>query len=132
MYIRELSAAALIAIAAVAMQACKSSQGEGANMTATKTDRGAEVPVELDDYVIRMPEIIPPGEIVLHVKNVGEHVHNIEIKGQGVNAKLPRDLSPGESMDLKVTLGPGEYHVTCPVGPHDMLGMHMDLTVRPQ
>jgi uncharacterized cupredoxin-like copper-binding protein len=128
MLFRTICAVALFT-SAVTLASCKSSQGAGQHLSATKTATGAEVLVELDDYVIRMPESIPSGQIVLHVKNIGTHVHNIEIQGQGVDAKLPRNLPPGESTDLRVTLTPGTYHVTCPVGPHEMLGMRMDLTV---
>jgi plastocyanin len=122
--------AAVLAVVSFAWLAgCKSSQGAGAHMSITKTAAGAEAPVELDDYVIRMPETLPAGEIVLHIRNVGKHVHNIEIQGHGVDAALPDNLAPGQSADLRLTLGPGVYHVTCPVGPHDMLGMRMELTV---
>src|SRR5262245_33765167 len=115
----------IISLAAALPLACKSSQHAGANMSVTKTAHGATVPVELDDYVIRMPETVPPGDIVMQIRNVGKHVHNITIEGHGVNASLPENLKPGGSTELRVTLTPGTYNVTCPVGPHKMLGMHM-------
>ena len=109
---------------------CKSSQHAGSKMAATATSGGANVPVELDDYVIRMPETIPPGDIVFQVRNVGKHTHNIKITGNGIDAQLPANLKPGDAADLRIHLGPGTYHVTCPVGPHAALGMRLDLTVQ--
>lgn len=130
MFPKQLWVFALLALGLLFLSACKSSQGAGAHLSAVRTATGVEVPVELDDYVIRMPETIPPGNVVLHIRNVGKHVHNIEIHGNGVDAKLPHNLPPGESADLRITLAPGAYHVTCPVGPHEMLGMRLDITVR--
>ena len=123
--------AMLVSAAAVA-GGCKSSQHAGSNLTFSPASGGdgATVPVELDDYVIRMPETIPPGNIVFQIHNVGKHTHNLKIAGNGVDAQLPANLKSGESADLRVNLAAGTYHVTCPVGPHATLGMRMDLTVR--
>ena len=51
----------LVALLLTAVLGCKSSQHAGSKMTATAAagGGGATVPVELDDYVIRMPETIP-------------------------------------------------------------------------
>jgi uncharacterized cupredoxin-like copper-binding protein len=125
-----LTLSLVISVITFAPIGCKSSQHAGENMKAVRTATGATVPVELDDYVIRMPESVPPGELVLQVRNVGKHEHNIEIKGSGIDAKLPENLKPGTNAELRVTLSPGTYNVTCPVGPHEMLGMRMKLTVQ--
>jgi plastocyanin len=127
---RKLPILFLSLLAALSTAGCKSSQHAGSHLTATPTSSGATVPVELDDYVIRMPETIPPGDIVLQIRNTGKHVHNIKIAGHGVDVQLPENLKAGESAELRVTLVPGVYHVTCPVGPHATLGMRMDLTVK--
>ena len=122
--------APFLLMALLVLAGCKSSQHAGANLSATKTAAGATVPVEPDDYVIRMPETVPPGEIVLQIHNVGKHDHNIKISDPGVEAQVAHNLKPGETAELRVTLAPGVYHVTCPVGPHAALGMRMELTVR--
>jgi plastocyanin len=124
--VRTITAAAACALLA----ACSSSQHAGAGMTATQADGKVTVPVELDDYVIRMPDHIPPGDVTFNVKNTGKHVHNIRITGSGVDAALPRNLEAGEEMPLTLHMNPGTYHVTCPVGPHAAMGMRMDLTVQ--
>jgi glucose/arabinose dehydrogenase/plastocyanin len=94
------------------------------------TMRGANfIDVELEEYVIRMPEEIPAGETVFMVRNVGSELHNLRIEGQGIDVSLPTDLEPGESGRLEVDLEPGTYEVTCPVLNHAALGMRLELTV---
>jgi uncharacterized cupredoxin-like copper-binding protein len=111
------------------MTGCASSQNSTAATTFTRTDTGATVEVLLDEYKIHMPTTIPGGDITFHVKNTGDHRHNIEVEGSGVDAKLPKDLGPGEGADLHVQLAPGVYKVLCPVGPHAAMGMRLELTV---
>jgi uncharacterized cupredoxin-like copper-binding protein len=78
-----------------------------------------------------MPTKLPAGRAVFQIANTGTHDHNIEITGPGVNATLPHNLKGGESSELVATLQPGTYKVSCPVGPHSMLGMRLELTVTP-
>jgi uncharacterized cupredoxin-like copper-binding protein len=133
---RHVSAIALIACFLLA--GCAKSQHAGDEAQATPSpspspsasEARRTVPVELDDYVIRMPATLPPGDVTLTVKNVGKHAHNIKLHGPGVDAALPKNLGGGESGTLDVHLQPGTYRVTCPVGPHAMMGMRMDLTVK--
>jgi plastocyanin len=108
---------------------CASSQHAGGAMTAVKHGDAVTVNVELDDYVIRMPESIPHGDVTFEVKNVGKHTHNVKISGHGVETVLPANLDPGENASMTAHMEPGEYKVTCPVGPHAMLGMRLTLVV---
>jgi len=87
------------------------------------------VDVELDEWVILMPETIPAGETVFMISNVGVDVHNVRIQGQGIDVSLPTDLQPGASARLEVALEQGTYQVTCPVLNHAALGMRLELTV---
>jgi uncharacterized cupredoxin-like copper-binding protein len=112
--------------------ACSSSQHATGNTTFTRTEKGVNVQVLLDEYKIHMPTTIPPGNVTFNVKNTGSHRHTIEISGQGVDARLSPDLEAGQSGDLRVTLAPGKYKVWCPVGPHESLGMRLELTVQNQ
>jgi hypothetical protein len=82
-------ASALPAALAILLVGCSSSQGAGEGMQVMQTAEGTTVPVELDDYVIRMPEEIPAGDLVFDVRNVGDHEHTIKIEGNGVDAPLP-------------------------------------------
>jgi len=119
----------LIGAASVAAAGCASSQHSTGTTGFTRTDSGAVVRVLLDEYRIHMPTTIPGGDITFEVSNTGAHRHNIEVRGPGVDVKLPKDLEAGESAQMKVRLEPGAYRVYCPVGPHAALGMRLDLTV---
>src|SRR5262249_1481391 len=120
-----------ILIGAVAgMVGCGSSQHSTGTAGFTRTDSGAVVRVLLDEDRIHMPTTIPSGDITFEGSNAGAHRPNIEIRGPGVDAALPKDLEAGESAQLKVRLEPGAYKVRCPVGPHAALGMRLDLTVQ--
>jgi hypothetical protein len=125
-----ISLIALIALASILLVGCASSK-PAHDLRVTRSPAGAvAVPVELDDYVIRMPDPIPSGEVTFDVKNVGHHTHTIRLRGPGdVDARLDPDLKPGEHGTLETRLDPGTYKVTCPVGPHAMLGMKRNLMV---
>ncbi len=132
MTLKPLRPAALCAV--IALAACAGSRPAGRPMNVTPTPDGAFVEVELDEYVIRMPDILPPGRITFQVRNAGSHTHTIAIRGQegqGVDARLSPDLEGGRTADWTVDLKPGTYKVWCPVGPHSALGMRMTLTVSP-
>jgi uncharacterized cupredoxin-like copper-binding protein len=118
-----------VVVAWLGMGGCGSSQRAGGGMAATRVGDRVIVPVELDDYVIRMPATVPAGEAVFEVKNVGHHTHNIRVAGGSVDAGLDENLEGGQSATLTVRLSPGRYRVTCPVGPHATMGMRLWLTV---
>jgi plastocyanin len=119
----------ILALASIALVSCSSSQHATGDTTFTKTAKGVQVQVLLDEYKIHMPTKIPPGEVTFNIKNTGSHTHNFEINGQGVDAKVSHDLEAGQAADLHVTLAPGTYKVWCPVGPHATMGMRLELTV---
>ena len=122
----------------VAAGGCSSSQKSTDNTTFTKTETGVSVQVLLDEYKIHMPTVIPGGLVTFEVENKGSHTHNIEVNGQGVDAKLLHDLAPGDSASLRIKLAPGKYKVYCPVGPHATMGMrarahrHREVAVNPR
>ena len=126
---RSLALLAVTSLLALAVTGCASSQHSTGNTTVTRTAAGATVEVILDEYKIHMPTTVPAGAVTLKVRNTGHHDHNIEIIGNGVDATLPQNLPPGQATELAVNLAPGKYRVICPVGPHEMLGMKLTLTV---
>ena len=89
----------------------------------------AAVEVRLHGRTIEMPGSLPPGETTFTVTNTGEHEHNFEIEGNGIERELETNLQPGETGELTVTLEPGSYTVYCPVGDHREEGMVTTLRV---
>jgi uncharacterized cupredoxin-like copper-binding protein len=89
----------------------------------------AAVEVLLHGRTIEMAGSLPPGETTFTVTNTGEHEHNIEIEGNGVERELAANLAPGETGELTITLEPGTYTVYCPVGDHREEGMVTTLLV---
>jgi uncharacterized cupredoxin-like copper-binding protein len=89
----------------------------------------AAVEVRLHGRTIEMPAMLPPGETTFTITNTGEHEHNFEIEGNGIERELEANLAPGETGELTVTLEPGTYTVYCPVGDHREEGMVTTLRV---
>lgn len=88
------------------------------------------VNVRMVDYSFEMPNQIAAGSVTFNVENAGEHKHNFEIEGQGIEKELEEDLEPGQRGTLRVDLQPGRYRVYCPVGDHaEKRGMETTLTV---
>ena len=69
-----------------------------------------------------------PGTVTIHLTNDGEVGHAIEIEGNGVEEET-ETIGPGESADLTVDLGAGDYEIYCPVDGHRDQGMEGTLTV---
>jgi hypothetical protein len=69
------------------------------------------------------------GVYAFQAVNTGTVQHSLEIEGNGVKAKLGRNLSPGQSGTLKVDLKPGTYEIYCPIDGHKGLGMKGTITI---
>lgn len=110
---------------------CASSQGKIGTTTVVRTNEGVVVDVTLKEYEIDMPDSIPAGPVTFKVTNIGHHDHTVRIEGNGVDQKIEPNMKEGETRTLQVTLTAGQYKVTCPVGPHALLGMRRTLTVTP-
>ena len=111
-------------------------QEEASPSVAAEEPTVAETPIEviqvnetemsLDPSEITLQQ---PGAYVLRAVNVGNVVHSLRIEGNGIEEQQTRDIGPGESADLAVTLSPGTYELDCPVGNHEELGMRGSVTV---
>ena len=88
------------------------------------------VTVRLLDYRFEMPNQIPAGPTRFVVTNDGDHKHNFEIEGQGIERELETALETGKRGELTVDLQPGSYRIYCPVGDHaEKHGMETTLMV---
>jgi len=89
------------------------------------------VDVHLSEYVVQMPETLPAGPTTFVLHNDGNKRHAFKVEGPGIEgeAGLSGVIEPKTSGELKVTLQPGEYKVSCPIGSHFAKGMSRKLTV---
>jgi uncharacterized cupredoxin-like copper-binding protein len=90
-----------------------------------------ELSVSLTEFAIATETTAPAGAIVFNISNDGAAPHSFVIEGEGIKKQLGRNLQPGESTTLEVTLSPGVYTIYCPVGEgkHRANGMEVELTV---
>ena len=93
----------------------------------------ARIQVVETEYRIQLPsstaKTLNQGVYVFHVVNKGKTTHNLVIQGPRVDGVSTRNLQPGESADLKVTLSSGQYHLFCSIDEHKQLGMDAKLSV---
>lgn len=91
--------------------------------TTGATDGGETVAISETDFALDPAEVtVPAGAVTFDVTNDGETLHNLEIEGSGVE-EVSDDINPGESTQLTVDLGAGEYIMYCAIGNHRDLGM---------
>jgi hypothetical protein len=69
------------------------------------------------------------GLYTFHVVNKGKQPHNLTIEGPKVDKVATRNLAPGESANLTVTLYPGRYDLYCSIAGHKQLGMDATLAI---
>jgi uncharacterized cupredoxin-like copper-binding protein len=73
---------------------------------------------------------VKPGVVEFKVKNGGQTAHSLEVEGPKGEVRLPSQLQPGDSGEVKVDLSkPGKYEWYCPVDNHKGLGMKGEITV---
>ncbi len=70
-----------------------------------------------------------PGTYAFKAENKGSTTHALEIEGKGVQEET-KDLSPGQSAQLRVSLKQGNYDMYCPIDGHKEQGMEGTVTVR--
>ncbi|MFF3332962.1 cupredoxin domain-containing protein [Streptomyces sp. NPDC002888] len=130
-----LAAGALAGI----LVACGGGDGNGGGSSSPAPEKTAptqsgkpgtpQVNVKLVDFKMELSErTLKAGAYTFVVKNDGHHDHAMEIEGSGMEQKT-RQLAPGESANLTVSLKDGTYKVYCPVDDHKDLGMKTELTV---
>lgn len=70
-----------------------------------------------------------PGKVTLRMKNMSSVMHDISIRGQGINLVGPI-VSNGGVSTVSTTLKPGAYEFYCSVDGHAAAGMRGILTVK--
>ncbi|HXJ31518.1 MAG TPA: hypothetical protein VNG35_12805 [Gemmatimonadales bacterium] len=89
------------------------------------------VRVTLSEWAVRLStQAVAAGPVRFAVTNGGSIPHAFEIEGQGIERET-RQIQPGDSATLALTLRAGTYEVYCPVGEgsHKKLGMVARLVV---
>lgn len=89
------------------------------------------VRVTLSEWTVRLSvPAVAAGPVQFAVTNGGNIPHAFEIEGQGIERET-RQIQPGDSATLALTLRAGTYEVYCPVGEgsHKKLGMVARLVV---
>ena len=89
-----------------------------------------EIPVQLTEYAIRIPDQLSAGPVTFHVANAGKVNHNFAVEGNGIDKKLASDLTPGNTAVMDFVLRQGTYRVYCPVDKHRGKGMERTVTVK--
>jgi plastocyanin len=93
------------------------------------SDGAQTVTISETDFALDPSEVeVSPGSVTFDVVNDGQTVHNLEIEGSGVE-EVSDDIDAGESTQLTVDLGAGEYVMYCAIGNHRDLGMEGTVNV---
>jgi uncharacterized cupredoxin-like copper-binding protein len=100
-----------------------------ATATTSTTARSTTVDVSEVEFKILFPKTtLPAGSYRFDVKNDGKIVHDLVIKGGGVDEATPH-IDPEKASTLDVDLKPGKYDVYCSIPGHKAAGMDLTLTV---
>src|SRR5262245_12990909 len=103
---------ALIAVAALALAVAGV-----ANAGTSKRSAAATVTVTITDKTLRVTPTNPmSGATKFLVQNKGKKRHFFAISGPGVKAVKTGKILPGKSASLTVTLRPGAYVLSDPIG----------------
>jgi len=94
---------------------------------------GTSVQLMAKEFLYEPKEITaPPGGLIFVVKNGGAIEHNFVIE-DGTRKKLAEIavIEPGETAEVKATLGPGAYIAVCTLPGHREAGMVARLNIAP-
>jgi uncharacterized cupredoxin-like copper-binding protein len=121
--IRYAASASLVALAGAAGATMVSAgPASAASVTTVKA-------VETDFHIALSQKTFKAGKYTFVAQNKGQTTHALMISGPGVKMAMTKDISPGQSAKLTVTLKKGTYDVDCPVPGHKALGMNLNIRV---
>ena len=84
---------------------------------------------ETDFHIALSKSSFKTGKYVFDAVNKGHTTHALMITGPGIKMAMTKDIQPGQSATLAVTLKKGTYDVFCPIPGHKALGMNLNITV---
>ena len=95
--------------------------------TAPKPAKAATVVATESEFKIALSSTsVKAGPVTFEAKNGGKIPHDLAIKETGDKTK---EIAPGSTAELKVTLKPGKYEVYCTLPGHEAAGMKIIITV---
>jgi uncharacterized cupredoxin-like copper-binding protein len=115
-----LAAASGATVAATVASAAPASASTGA--TSIKA-------VETDFHIALSKNSFKAGKYVFDAVNKGHTTHALMITGPGIKMAMTKDIQPGQSATLAVTLKKGAYDIDCPIPGHKALGMNVNINV---
>jgi uncharacterized cupredoxin-like copper-binding protein len=128
---KTFSRAASLPLAALAL-------ASGATVAATvvaaapasaSTSATAVKATETDFHIALSKSSFKTGKYVFDAVNKGHTTHALMITGPGIKMAMTKDIQPGQSATLAVTLKKGAYDVFCPIPGHKALGMNLNIDV---
>jgi plastocyanin len=116
----------LLLFALAALAGCGEDDGDDSAAPAG----GGQVEITETEFALDpdKPSVDATGQTTIHVANNGKFTHALEIEGNGVEEET-EEIAPGESAELTVDLGEGEYEIYCPIDDHKEKGMEGTLVV---
>ncbi|HEY1651093.1 MAG TPA: plastocyanin/azurin family copper-binding protein [Acidimicrobiales bacterium] len=119
-----LALTALAATGSIAVAAMTAGPAGASTKTTTVTA------TETDFHIALSKKTFSPGKYTFVAKNKGQTTHALQLTGPGLSSSATtKNISPGQSAKLTVTLKKGTYDVFCPVPGHKALGMNLNIKV---
>jgi uncharacterized cupredoxin-like copper-binding protein len=85
--------------------------------------------IETDFHIALSKSSFESGRYVFDTVNKGQTTHALMITGPGIKMAMTKDIQPGQSATLAVTLKKGAYDIFCPIPGHKALGMNVNIKV---
>ena len=123
--VASLPLAALAAASGATIVATVLSAGPASASTGTTSVKA----VETDFHIALSKSSFKPGKYVFDAVNKGQTTHALMISGPGIKMAMTKDIQPGQSATLAVTLKKGAYDIFCPIPGHKALGMNVNINV---
>jgi plastocyanin len=116
-------------VAALALAGCGSE--DDADEATPAASAGQMIEISATEFAFDPPtiELDQAGEYTFRLTNDGGAPHALEIEGAGIEEAASETIGPGETAELTVELGEGEYEMYCPVDGHRDMGMEGTLVV---